>query len=457
MPRSIRWRILLGVVLCVGLLNALLSIKGYVDARHETEELFDARLAQSARLLSGLLHEQLDAKALRRLQQALQTAPHAASTDEEQEPEALVTGHHYETKLAFWWLDSQGQVRLKSHNAPAALPLTPGYAVTESTGRRWRSFSLATAAGGWVVVAERDDVRGELAQKIAARNLLPDALGLPLIALLVGWLVTWGLRPLAQLIAAIARRHPQDLTALPLPHDAPQEIVPLTQAINSLLAQLQAQRCRESRFIADAAHELRTPLAVLAVHAENAQQATTAEERMQSLTALQRGVARATRLASQLLALARLEGEASVAPCDLASLARHVSAELIPLALQRGQSVSLDCPEHVPLQGAQEDLELLLQNLLANALSYSPEQGQIELRLALQPTEVVLTVDDSGPGIAPAQRQSMFERFMRGEQGQGAGLGLAIAQRAVERHGGQIRLTDSPLGGLRVWVSLPRQ
>ena len=119
--------------------------------------------------------------------------------------------------------------------------------------------------------------------------------------------------------------------------------------------------------------------------------------------------------------------------------------------------MSLDCPEHVPLQGAQEDLELLLQNLLANALSYSPEQGQIELRLALQPTEVVLTVDDSGPGIAPAQRQSMFERFMRGEQGQGAGLGLAIAQRAVERHGGQIRLTDSPLGGLRVWVSLPRQ
>ncbi len=398
MLRSLKQRILFGVLVCVGLLNAALSLLGYVDARHETEELFDARLAQSARLLSGLLHEDLDTDAIARLQQALHSTPQASPNNaepnnEEPDIEAFANGHHYETKLAFRWLDRHGQLRLQTANAPSNLPTAAGYATISDGTQPWRSFSLAMPSGGVVVVAERDDVRSELAQKIAQRSSLPDVLGLPLIALLVGWLVSWGLRPLSSLIAAIAARHPQDLTALPAPRHAPLEIVPLTQAINTLLEQLQTQRARETRFIADAAHELRTPLAVLAVHAENAAQASEAGEREQALAALQRGVERATRLASQLLALARLEGEARVATCDLASLARHVSAELIPLALQRGQSVSLNCPEHVPLQGAQEDLELLLQNLLANALTYSPEQGQIELQLTQLATEVVLTVD----------------------------------------------------------------
>lgn len=449
---SLRRRLLVSVLLCVALLNGAMSAKGYFDARHEVEELFDARLAQSARLLSGLLRDDLTQLDLARLQRALRGVSQQTSKDEPND-ELFVDGHHYETKLAFRWLNAQGQVRLESDNAPQHLAAEAGYTIVDSAAHRWRSFSLALE-GGWVIVAERDDIRSELAQKIARRSLLPDLIGLPLIALLVWLLVRWGLAPLDALIAAIRRRHPGDLAPLLPAPNTPSEIIPLTQAINQLLQQLQNQQQREKHFIADAAHELRTPLTVLALHAENAASSPDPEVRCRALQQLSEGVSRTARLANQLLALARLETSAEQARCDLAALAREVVAEWVPMALSRAQQLSFEAPAHCWVVAAEDDIQQLLQNVISNALSYTPEGGTILLRVSEVNSSALMVIDDSGPGISPDLRERLFQRFVRGGRGHGAGLGLSIAQRAVERHGGTLQLTESQLGGFALKAHL---
>jgi two-component system, OmpR family, sensor histidine kinase QseC len=232
--------------------------------------------------------------------------------------------------------------------------------------------------------------------------------------------------------------------------------------LNRLLQQVNQLLEREKRFIADAAHELRTPLAVLRIHAQNAQQAASEGEREQALEQLIAGVDRTTRVVTQLLTLARLEPSAqhlSLADIDLLPLCRETLAELTPLALARGQELTLEAGEQADshLSGDAASLATLLQNLVGNALQYTPEGGQIQVGLQANATTVTLRVDDSGPGVPATQRDKLFERFYRQSDGEGAGLGLAIVARIAELHGASIEVADSPLGGLQVSVHLPRQ
>ena len=471
LKRSIRQRtlaLLLGTLL-VSL--SLISWRSYRDASHEIEELFDAQLAQSARLVQGLVGHEMDPQARRALQEALDAAVNARR-------DQGVPGHDYETKLGFQVYAADGSTLLQSAGAPngalqqlqaglgaTAAPLarlSAGYHDVMLDGHAWRLFLLHDREDDlWILLSERGDVRGELVGKIARRSLLPDLIGLPLLALLIWFAVGWGLRPLARMAQLLKRRAPDNLAPLLLA-PLPQELEPVAASLNRLLQQVNQLIEREKRFIADAAHELRTPLAVLRIHAQNALQAASEDERERALEQLIAGVDRTTRVVTQLLTLARLEPSAQrlgLTDLDLLPLCRETLAELTPLALARGQELTLDVDELADfhLSGDAASLATLLQNLVGNALQYTPDGGQIQVGLQATAAAITLQVDDSGPGVPATQRDKLFERFYRQGDGQGAGLGLAIVARIAELHGASIELADSPLGGLQVAVHLPRQ
>ena len=478
--RSIRARTLLLVLGLLSLSMSAISYKSYRDAQHEIEELFDAQLAQSARLLQGMLGRAMPAAERQALQGALDLALQARHNPENR---ALSTGHAYEGKLAFQVFDEQGQMLLQSASAPpdllpqlvaeftprsAAMPLASlaeqlsGYHRVAQNGHQWRLFILRDRQNQHLILAaEREDVRGELVQKIALRSLLPDLIGLPLLALLVWLAIGWGLRPLQRMAESIKGRAPDSLAPLvfgPLPH----ELEPMGAAINRLLLQVNQLLDQEKRFIADAAHELRTPLAVLRIHAQNALEAPDPEDRREALRQLGTGVDRATRVVAQLLTLARLDPDVvqlAMRPINLLDYLRNDLAELTPLALERHQELSLEADEAADyrLLADGPSLGTLLQNLVGNAVQYTPDGGRIRVQLQAQADAIVLRVQDSGPGVDEAQREKLFERFYRLGEGQGAGLGLSIVRRVVELHRGTIALGESPLGGLEVCVRLPRR
>lgn len=482
MLRSIRSRTLglvLGV-LCVAL--SLISWRSYVDAQHEIEELFDALLAHSARLLEGMAGGDLSPSARAALQQALDAALRAGRG-----AEARLDGHPYESKLVFQVLDQQGRVQVQSAGAPTQLlarllaqlqaaerlalptgqPLAAvaqqlrGYHDVRLEGRVWRVFLRQDQADRhWLLVAESQDVRDELVGKIVLRSLLPDLVGLPLLALLVWSAIGLGLRPLEQVVRLIKARDAENLAPLTLA-PLPRELEPMVAALNRLLLQVTSVLEREKRFLADAAHELRTPLAVLRIHAQNALEAPEAADRAAALQQLEGGVDRATRVVTQMLTLARLAPDAlqlAMAELDLAPYVRAELAELIPLALEREQELVLDYDETADyrLVADAPSLGTLLQNLVGNAVQYTPPGGQIAVRLQAETQRVGLRVADSGPGVPAEQRAQLFRRFYRQGEGRGAGLGLSIVQRIVELHGGEILLDQAALGGLEVIVWLPR-
>jgi len=482
--RSIRSRTLALVlgVLCIAL--TLISWRSYSDAQHEIEELFDAQLAQSARLLEGMVGRDLPPATRAAMQQALD-----AALQVEHAPEGAVAGtegHRYETKLAFLVLDERGQPLLRSASAPPTLlprllqqlgeaghahgkagPLSAlgmrlaGYHDVRVDGSYWRVFLRQDLADRhWILVAEREDVRGELVGSITLRSLLPDLIGLPLLALLVWSAIGLGLRPLQQVVGLIKARDAENLAPLTLA-PLPQELEPMVAALNRLLQQVTTLLEREKRFLADAAHELRTPLAVLRIHAQNALEAPEAADREAALQQLGGGVERATRVVTQLLTLARLEPDAlqrNMLALDLAPYVREELAELIPLSLEREQELSLDYDEAADyrLRADAPSLGILLQNLVGNAVQYTPHGGQVAVSLLAEAQRICLRVADSGPGVPAEQRDQLFRRFYRQGEGQGAGLGLSIVQRIVELHRGEIQLGEAALGGLEVAVWLPR-
>ncbi|MBV2131520.1 sensor histidine kinase N-terminal domain-containing protein [Pseudomonas sp. MAP12] len=485
--RSIRSRTLVLVlgVLCIAL--TLISWRSYSDARHEIEELFDAYLAHAARLLEGMVGGDLSPATRLALQEALDAAlqgGHGVG-----ESAAPLDGHRYETKLAFLVLDNRGQPLLRSASAPPALlerllEQLPDYGAGPASGEReplsvlapqligyhtlhvgenyWRVFLRQDVVDRhWILVAEREDVRGELVGSITLRSLLPDLIGLPLLALLVWSAIGLGLRPLEQVVRLIKARDAENLAPLTLA-PLPQELEPMVAALNRLLQQVTSVLEREKRFLADAAHELRTPLAVLRIHAQNALEAPEAADRAAALQQLKGGVDRATRVVTQMLTLARLAPDAlqvAMAELDLARYVREELAELIPLALEREQELVLDYDETADyrLVADAPSLGTLLQNLVGNAVQYTPLGGQIAVRLLAETPRVGLRIADSGPGVPAEQREQLFRRFYRQGAGQGAGLGLSIVQRIVELHGGEILLDKAALGGLEVTVWLPRK
>ncbi|NYT71855.1 sensor histidine kinase N-terminal domain-containing protein [Halomonas sp. QX-2] len=455
---SIRQRTLGLSLLVFGLSMLVIGFVSYRYAAHEIEELYDASLAQNARLLEGLLQAPLPDTNRNVLINSLESALQRARDSDKR-----FAGHRYESKLAFQlWEDDR--LLLRSASAPET-PLAQqpiGYSTLTVGVHDWRVYVLEVpGSSNRVVVSEREDVRGELIRAVALRTLLPDLIGLPLLTALLWWSIGWGLVPLSRMAEQIRNRDPHNLQPLTL-SPLPQELDTIAGALNRLLERIRIMRVREKRFIADAAHELRTPLAVLDLHAQNALTADNIEDRQEALNHLRGGVARATRLVTQLLTLARLEPEEESQPeyrtSQLLSEVRETLAKLSPLAAEREQQLLLNADEQADWSILEEPgaIETLVQNLVGNAIQHSPNQSVISITLATTPHCFQLTVDDQGPGIPINERKKVIERFQRAGPSAGSGLGLSIVERLIKRHGGTLQLDSAPSGGLRVRIVLQR-
>jgi len=291
--------------------------------------------------------------------------------------------------------------------------------------------------------------------------LLPLCFALPLLALACWWAVRQGLAPLRQLSMVLRRRQPQVLEPVVLP-DMPTEMQPVVQALNALFARIDRMVESERRFTADAAHELRTPIAAIRAQAQVALGAGADAGQLQhALQSTLAGCDRATRLVEQLLTLARLEAApaASQGSVDLGAVVRGVAADLAPAALQRQQVLELDADTAAPVAGDGLLLGVLVRNLIDNASRYSPAGAAIHLAVQPQDGAVRLLVEDSGPGMSEADAARLGERFYRvlGQDQPGSGLGWSIVQRIADVSGAQIQVGRSEaLGGLAVTLRWPQ-
>jgi two-component system sensor histidine kinase QseC len=458
-PRSVRTVLLAGTVAALLVVLGAATWMSYAGGQEEAQELFDARLATSGRVLEALLARQVERATI--ASPIVITLPRPIEGADDDQPNPL--GHYYETKIAFQVWDGQGNLLVRSASAPSALfaPLAPGFRDQTFNGEPWRVFTLASG-DVWIQVAERDDVRNELSEKLALAAATPLMVGIPVLLLLLGLLIGYSLAPLASLAQQIEARQPDALTPIALDR-APAEVAPVLKALNGLLARVRSDLERERRFTADAAHELRTPLAALKVHAQNAARATSATERKTSLDRMLVGLDRTIHLSEQMLALSRASAAAGAAPLPVAlrPLVAEALETLQPRVRECGARVDVACvpPEsQAEVKGDRQQLRSLVSNLIDNALRYGPAGGRIEISLRAKNDGVSLAVSDEGPGIPPDLRERVFESYYRipGSPGAGSGLGLAIAREIATAHGARIEIASGKDGkGTCIVVTFP--
>lgn len=416
----------------------------YVKAQDEANELFDYQLQQ---MLLALPVATLAASA----SPPAEAADHEAGEDEDEDDEFVIRV-----------VDRNGtQLYLSASATGLPLQTPPGYSTVENQLGYWRVYS-AVRLGNTVQIAQPMHVRQEWAATMASRTLAPLAFLLPFLGVLIWLTVGRGLRPLNRVAEAVSRR---DAAALqPLAEDSlPAEVRPLVDALNELLSRLSRALSTQKAFIADAAHELRSPLTAVKLQIQLAERATDEAQRRVAFTELKQGLDRASRLVQQLLALARQEpgvDAAAFKELDLLQLTRAVVAEQAPLAAHKGIDLGITRAEPASMAGDVEALRVMLENVLDNALRYTPERGRIDVSLAATADHAIVEVSDTGPGIPEAERTRVFDRFYRREGSgvSGSGLGLAIVKNIAERHDAEIRLASSADGhGLRVVIRLPRR
>lgn len=458
---SLRSRLLVLIVLVLAAVLLPLGVLSAMRTLEEVDELSDGRLAQAARTLEVLVGrigvEQL------RLQRA---TPALVPSYSNHPQEVTVQGRTYESEVGFQVFDRDGSLLLATENL-SGVPRTHApdgqFEDISSGSYKWRVFTLIMQDKGLTIRAgERYDSRHEITHALWIEHGLPTLLGLPLLAVLVGWAIRRGLLPLQSLADALAHREPGSREPIHLV-DAPTELSPVLAALNDQIGRLESALERERRFSADVAHELRTPLASTMINLESALVSARPDEAQQALEAARACLVSLARRTEQLLALARLEVGAASGPrgrVDLVELALDVVDELSAVIGASGVELALnELPEHLWVEGYAVALGALLRNLLENAFRHVPRGGSVELSMRRDDDgTAVIEVMDDGPGIPEARRTGMFTRFQRGldTQGEGYGLGLSIVQRAAELHGATIQLLDRAEGtGLRVVVRIP--
>ncbi|MBB3641394.1 MULTISPECIES: sensor histidine kinase [unclassified Variovorax] len=327
-------------------------------------------------------------------------------------------------------------------------------------GREWRARTLASPEGDIRVMLAEPSV-WRLTVTVVSRGyyLLPLVISLPFLVFPAWLSVRLALRPWRRVSQETAERGPADLTPLSYmpPH---KELQPLVQSINSLLQRVRDSTSRERSLIADAAHELRTPLAAMRVNVEALKEQSTDERQRELMGNLLRSNDRAARLVGQLLQLMRSDAVSDSAlpiMLSLDGLVQDRLAMIESLASARGIELELECEDRVPVLGERESLVSMIDNLINNAIKYSPPGGTVAVHVSRDGTHAVLTVADQGPGVPAALRERVFDRFFRNpDQSQsGSGLGLAIVKSVVDRHGGEVRLGATASGGLLATVRLP--
>lgn len=434
LPTSLRGR-LLGFVLLAILVTALLQATvAWRTASNEADALFDYHMQQTAQSLRAGLPQGLATGVL-------------PLPDDQQD---------FDFVMQIWTVD--GTLVFQSADR-AELPQRAvlGFADVKAHGTVYRVYSLLSR-GLVIQVAQDLAVRHRMAGSLALRTAAPILLLAPVLMLLVGWVVSASLAPVARVQRQVAARQVDDLTEVAV-EGLPDEVRPLVHELNGLLQRLARAFDAQQRFVADAAHELRSPLAALKLQVQGLQRARDDATRERALERLGSGIDRATRLIEQLLVLARQQASDAARqrpqPLVLADLARHAVAEAAAAAQARSIDLGLSRADSGRVAGHDEALRILVRNLLENALKYAPAGGQVDVSVHARDGRMTLVVEDSGPGIPAEERDRVFDRFYRlpDAPASGSGLGLAIVKAVADLHGASLSLDASPaLGGLRVQV-----
>ncbi|ASU37192.1 two-component sensor histidine kinase [Herbaspirillum sp. meg3] len=429
---SIRRQLLLWLALGLSGGILLAGIALYFQARDEANDIFDYQMRQIAASLP---------------RQAF--APIA--------PGQNLPGLDDEIMMQIW--DSTGTVIYHSHSR-SVMPQQAelGFIDVPGPGGMWRVYS-AQIGSTVVQVSQPQSARKEVAAQMAVKTVMPLLLLFPFLGALIWVAVGHGLAPVRRAAADVQLRDMNTLTPI-ADQSLPQEIRPLTQAFNDLLDRLQQAMQAQRAFVADAAHELRTPLTALRLQAQLAERADNDEERRAAFADLKNGLERATHLVHQLLTLARQEpGVQAHAPVDLAALLRSVVLDLSPLAEHKNVDLGITEEAAGSVSGNADALRILFSNLLSNAVQYSPSGGTVDVGMQVQGDKLMVTIQDSGPGIPEKDLARVFDRFYRADNVQstvlGSGLGLAIVRQIADLHDATVSLHNTGKG-LQVQVALQR-
>ncbi|MDF3834329.1 ATP-binding protein [Cupriavidus basilensis] len=448
--RTLLWWLALGLLAGIAIATALI----FGQARQEANALFDYQMKQVAAALPSQFAN-----------------PVMPSFGPVEPPGAAVAPgdslfHSDEDVVIHIW-DGSGRSLYLSHAHPSLPPRAElGFSNVRTDEGEWRIYSVQLGPAV-VQIAQPMSARNELAARMAMRTVAPLLLLLPLIGWLVWIAVGRGLRPLREIAAEVRERDANALAPLAVSR-MPDEIAPLTLALNQLLARLSHAIDTQRAFVADAAHALRTPLAALQLQVQLVERADSAEARQEAVGKLRQGLERLTHMVAQLLTLARQEPGAALPSheaVDLRVLAGTVVAEMTQAALDRHIDLGLDAgPGPVAVCGDVDALRILLTNLIDNALRYVPAGGRVDVQACRIPAAqgragadtVELVVRDDGPGIPAAERERVFDRFYRVPEAPtgGSGLGLAIVAEIAQTHGARVSLEDAA-PGLRVRVVFP--
>jgi two-component system, OmpR family, sensor kinase len=429
---SIRARLLVALIILVALISLLAAGVTYRRVLNETSTLFDYQLRQMALSLRNQIS----------LAPRIEVPPDQGDTD-------------FVVQI---WDVFGARTYLSRPGLPLINQTVLGYADLNLRGQPWRAYGLQTA-DGVIQIAQPVQVREALARVAAERVVIPLILLLPIMIGAVAWIVRRGLLPLRFVAAEVQRRDARSLAPLGT-ENLPREIAPLVGELNRLLERLQRAFAAQRAFISDAAHELRSPLTALRLQLQLLDRAPDETNRIEARGRLGAAVERAIHLVEQLLTLARSEPQEAamdLEKVDLAAAAADGIRDTHDLSLARNIDLGLDAAPGLLILGNREALRTLVRNLVDNAVRYTPPGGTVQVRCHSAAQRAMLEVSDSGPGIAAADRERVFDRFYRraAAQEEGTGLGLAIVKAIAERHAARIDLGEAPGGGLHVAVSFP--
>jgi two-component system OmpR family sensor kinase len=433
---SLRGRLLWFLLAAITIAAVAQASIAYRTALQDADQIFDYHMQQMAL--------------------SLRSRVPLTSSEEPANVETPVAGND-DLVVQVWSPDGVQVFKSVSH---ARLPQRAvlGFSNVRANGTTYRIFSIQ-ANNQTVQVAQDLAVRRSMAGNLALRTLGPIAVMMPILMVVVWWVVSGSLEPVARVRKQVASRQADDLSPVS-EAGLPDEVRPLVQELNLLFGRVRTAFDAQQHFVGDAAHELRTPLAALKLQVQSLERANdNPDARKIAIGRLGAGIERATRLVEQLLVLARQEASATpLQTVDLAGVARRAVADLVGLAQARNIDLGLQRADSADIEGQPDALMILARNLVDNAIKYTPNGGTVDVSVVADAGVARLTVEDSGPGIPLAERERVFDRFYRvpGSDAAGSGLGLAIIKSIAERHGATLALGESArLGGLEVTVTFP--
>lgn len=441
---SLRRRLL--ALICIPILLAGLVIGGFSSGfiYQEIGEIYDAQLVESAKLLLQLTVHELEEPDEKGLTLG---------------PEKPNLAHFYEKKTSFRiWKDGHLVTESASAGVFDTKPSPPGFSLLDmdSDGTYWRIFTYVDKPSGIIIeVAQNNEVRTELILQLMSSLFFPALIFIPLIMFFVWQGTTRSLKPMMFLARQVNRRNSEDLTPLET-RQIPEEITPFISALNRLFSRVEDALCRERSFTDNAAHELRTPLAAMKTQTQVLiKKANNMPDCQDGLANLQESIDRATQMVTQLLAFARLQNiNQAKERVNFSKIAEQCLKELSPASIARDQIFEAYITPDLYIDGYESALSVLLNNLVDNAIKYTPLNGCISVTLAQDKEKILLEVKDTGLGIPPEFHEKIFERFFRihKSQGSGSGLGLAMVRWIADMHDASIELTGNQPHGLVIKV-----